>query len=87
MVRELSHWTVLRINVGEFDQNEKLLAAFGISAIANWVALAPKDCSAPIAKWPRVARRLVEPATGPPTHANVRKLWAWLKHARAQYGP
>lgn len=87
MQRELSHWTILRINVGEFDQNEKLLAAFKISAIANWVALAPKDCSAPLAKWPRVARRVVEPATGPPSDANVRKLWSWLKHARAQYGP
>lgn len=82
--RELSHWASLKINVGDFDQNTRLLAAFGVRAIAHWVALAPHDCAAPIDDWPRLGDRRVEPVTGGRGDANPQHLWQWLKTMRAK---
>ena len=84
LARELAHWSILKINVGEIDQNERLLAAFRVSAIATWITLAPQDCSAPLDKWPRLGRRLVEPATGARGDSNAKQLWLWLKGRRAK---
>ncbi len=84
LARELSHWASLRINIGEFDQNKAFLTSFDVDAIASWVALSPKDCQAPITKWPRVGRRLVEPASGPAERSSVRKLTIWLKRMRGK---
>lgn len=58
---EVPHYVV---NVGHFDRHDGLLKDFKIRAIANWKIVETSDCSQPIADWPRLAGRTLEPQSG-----------------------
>jgi len=82
LTEELARWEKVVIHVGRFDRHHDLLQAFGVSAIARWVALKP-DCEKPIAAWPRLAVSTFEPASNPSGVRTADGLARWLREARS----
>ena len=77
---ELGSWERLTIDPGRFDRHPELLAAFGVSKIATWVAARPSDCKMPAPGWPRLRQGVFEPNSGQPWTAE--QIEAWLREAR-----
>lgn len=80
LAEELARWSRVAINPGRFDRNRALLGAYGVEAIARWVAVRPDDCEQPPTRWRAVAARTLEPVSG----AAVREaeLATWLAGVR-----
>ena len=75
--RELAGFARVTVNIGDFDQHLELLEMFEVDAIAHWTMLEPSDCSEPIEHWPRIASRIVEPAS---SGAGAELLARWLRN-------
>jgi len=79
---ELEKWPHVIVNVGEFDQHLDMLEAFEIRSIARWVILKPIDCERPVDRWPRIAQRTLEPASGEQRDLSPADLAKWLENLR-----
>lgn len=77
----LDGWHELVVDVGRFDRHPELIKAFGVNAIAHWVALAPTDCGKPAPEWPRLKSATLEPVSGKSGPRTVDDLLAWLSDA------
>lgn len=82
LATELARWPKLVVNVGHFDLHTELLAAFEVKLIAHWAVLAPTDCDAPPATWPRLAERKLEPDSGAERTLSPADLASWLSSFR-----
>ncbi|MGE0328346.1 MAG: thioredoxin family protein [Polyangiaceae bacterium] len=82
LATELARWDVEQVNVGRFDRHAKLLEAFKVKSIANWVVVATDQCDAPLHTWKVKAQRVVEPASGGPVTGGI--LAHWLGVARGR---
>ncbi len=82
LATELASWHHLVVDVGRFERHDALREAFEVAAIATLVALGPPEsCATPPTRWPRLASRLFEPATGAP--ATAESVRGWLVTARS----
>ncbi|MBO87244.1 MAG: hypothetical protein CL927_18000 [Deltaproteobacteria bacterium] len=86
LAEERTHWEEVVVHVGRLDRHRSLLDAFGVRAIAHWVALAPRDCSRTVTDWPVLRASTFEPATGWFGAKTETELRDWLFEAR-QNGP
>jgi thiol:disulfide interchange protein len=85
LVREFDQWERLRIDVGRFDRHSALREAFGVHAIAHWVAVKPtQGCSGTADRWTRLKQSTIEIETGSSGPRTVGELVTWLKEARAE---
>jgi thiol-disulfide isomerase/thioredoxin len=82
---EYERWERLRIDVGRFDRHEALREAFGVYAIAHWVALDPtQGCSSSAERWTRLKQSTIEIETGSLGPRTADDLVRWLQEARGQ---
>ena len=81
---ELANWPKITINVRSFDAHRDLLDAFEVRQIAHWAVLAPSNCAAPFASWPRLAQRTLEPSSGAERSQSPADLANWLLAFRSR---
>jgi len=82
---KLREFARLRVNVGRFDRHAALRRAFDVRAIAQWNVLVPTEgsCGAPLAEWPRLAARTLEPQSGAAIRTDELAGWLGAQQARA----
>lgn len=83
LAEKLREFERLRVDVGRFDRHLELLLAFDVRAIAQWNVLAPERCDAPLATWPRLASRTLEPRSGARVRTDELADWLATQQARA----
>ena len=82
LASELVNWEKVVVHVGRLDRHKPLLEAFRVGAIAHWVALDPKDCSADVTDWPVLRASTFEPQTGWFGAKTAPEMRDWLVKAR-----
>lgn len=80
LARQLAHYQVVRINIGE-DRHEALRERFRIQSIARWLVFQPTDCSLGVLQWTPIGSLVVEP-TRKAGGATSDQLAAWLRGLR-----
>jgi len=84
VVEALARWSVVSVDVGEFDRYPKLQEAFEVERIARWVAMEPVDCAAPAESWPRLSEVVIEPVSGTGGPRTADGLVQWLSAAAVE---
>ncbi len=82
--KQLASVELLTVNVGDFDQHQSLLEAFGVKAIARWELLQPGECSAPPWQWARLGSRTLEPETGASVSAVELSQWLAVRKGASE---